>query len=114
MKVLAEVLAICVLGSLAFTANSHAAQTKVTDPRKCSSTPAYCASHAAGRAAIAKVKTTQRPVAPLQAHCDQTGTTLLKWRCRLNDSGGHGWNVSVIYRATSVGWRVRATVLSRS
>ena len=27
MKVLAEIIAVCVLGSLAFTANSHAAQT---------------------------------------------------------------------------------------
>ena len=35
MKVLAEVLAVCVLGGLAFTSTSHAATAKITDPRKC-------------------------------------------------------------------------------
>jgi hypothetical protein len=92
-----------------------AAQAKVTDPRKCpASTPAYCASHAAGRVAIAKVRAADKAVGFVQASCDQTGATLLRWRCRLNDSGGHGWKVSVVYRGTPDGWRVRATVLSRA
>lgn len=111
MKVLTEILAVLVLGGLAFTANSHAAQAKITDPRKCpSSTPAYCASHAAGRAAIAKVKATRKPVGFVQASCDPRGT-LLRWLCRLNDSGGHGWNVTVVYRGTPNGWRVTARIL---
>lgn len=90
---------------------SPSAWASISDPRKCAvSTPAYCASHAAGRVAIAKIKAARHPVPPIQAHCDARGS-LLRWRCRLNDSGGHGWNVSVVYRATSSGWRVAAVVL---
>lgn len=81
----------------------------MTDPRKCASTPAYCASHAAGRVAIAKVKATRKTVGFVQAHCDERGT-LLRWRCRLNDSGTSGWNVLVVYRGTPNGWRVTATI----
>jgi hypothetical protein len=89
------------------------ARGAVKDPRKCSiSTAAYCASHAAGKVAIAKIKADA--VAPVQAHCSQAGPTLLRWKCLLNDSGGHGWNVSVVYRGTPAGWRMRATVLSHS
>lgn len=111
MKIAAEILAVCVLGGLAFTANTHAAQTKITDPRKCViSTPAYCASHAAARVAIATVKGTRKTIAPVLAHCDEHGS-LLRWTCRLNDGGGHGWNVSVVYRGTPNGWRVRTRIL---
>lgn len=110
MKALAEILAVCVLGSLAWTTTGRAATGTVTDPRKCAtSTPAYCASHAAARVAIAKVKATRRTTGFVQAHCDGRGS-LLRWRCRLNDSGAHGWNVTVTYRATSSGWHVYASI----
>lgn len=103
-----KVALLAMLLALAFAAT---AQAKVPDPRKCAtSTPAYCASHAAAKVAIAKVRATRKTVAPVLAHCDERGS-LLRWRCRLNDGGGHGWNVLVVYRGTSAGWRVTATVL---
>ena len=112
MKILAEILAVCVFGTLAFTATSHAATAKVTDPRKCTtSTPAYCASHAAGRVAIAKVKATTKTIGFVQAHCNPRGS-LLRWQCGLNDSGGHGWKVNVTYRGTPSGWRVHAVIVA--
>lgn len=108
---LPKVTLLVTVAVVAFTANSHATTAKVTDPRKCPSTPAYCASHAAGRAAIAKVKATRKTVGFVQAHCDQRGS-LLRWQCGLNDSGGHGWKVNVTYRGTSSGWRVRAVIVA--
>jgi hypothetical protein len=110
-RMVSRAAVLVTIGITIFAVFAASAQAAVKDPRKCSSTPAYCASHAAGQAAIAKVKATAKTVAPVLAHCDQTGTSLLRWRCRLNDGGGHGWNVSVTYWGTSAGWRVRATVL---
>ena len=106
-------LILAALAAAVAAGSASAAQAKIPDPRKCPSTPAYCASHAAGVVAIAKVKRTSspKPVGFVQAHCNPRGS-LLRWLCRLNDSGGHGWNVRVVYRATSAGWRVTATVIA--
>ena len=100
------------LVAVAALALAASAQAKVTDPRKCTiSTPAYCASHAAARVAIAKVRAVgaPKPVGFVQAHCNPRGT-LLRWACGVNDSGGHGWNVTVRYWGTAAGWRVRAVI----
>lgn len=110
MKVLAEVLAVCVLGGLAFTSTSHAATAKITDPRKCglATRSERCAHDAAllvARKVLAKklnspVRLYQGPVA-----C-KPGRTLLRWRCDF--PAGY---VSVVYKATSTGWHVYTRVV---
>ena len=117
LKIAAEILAVCVLGGLAFTANTHAAQTKITDPRKCSTnTPGGQARHAywcAHNAAVTTVRTVlarrqkaARWYAPV--FCSQDGP-LLRWSCQ-SFLGGDKWVVAVRWTATSTGWHRYASV----
>lgn len=117
MKVFAEILAVCVLGSLAFTATSHAAAAKVTDPRKCATaTPggqayhAYWCAHNAAVATVRSVLARRQHVARwyAPAFCDQAGP-LLRWSCQ-SFLGGDKWVVAVRWTATSTGWHRYASV----
>lgn len=118
MKTLAEILAVCVLGGLAFTANSHAAQAKIRDPRICTvkgeaGSPAYCASRAAKAAVKARMAArTHNPRWNLTVICNpEIISQPLHQKC-----GWHSvrerksWGAVVVFARTAAGWTVRVTI----
>ena len=118
MKILAEILAVCVFGTLAFTATGHAAAAKVTDPRVCTikgtaGAPVYCASRAAKAAVKAKmIARTHNPRWNLTVICNpEIISQPLHQKC-----GWHSvrerksWGAVVVFSRTAAGWTVRVTI----
>jgi len=118
LKILAEILAVCVFGTLAFTATSHAATAKVTDPRVCTikgtaGAPVYCASRAAKAAVKAKmIARTHNPRWNLTVICNaEVVSQPLHQNCgfrsvRLRQS----WGATVTFVHSAAGWTARVTI----
>ena len=114
---LAEIAAICVLGTLMFATNSRAS-AQVTDPRKCEATTnrVACAQAAAKlvtRHVLAKrVGLSYLWQGPLVCTSQRT---LLRWRCQFADQFPQlppkGY-VAVTYRATHTGWHVYTSIVA--
>jgi len=118
MKSLAEVLAVLILGGLAFTANSHAAQAKVTDPRICTikgtpGSPVYCASRAAKAAVKAQmIRRTHNPRWNLTVICNaEVVSQPLHQKCGWHNAQRRvSWGATVVFSRTAAGWTVRVTI----
>ena len=115
MKWLVEIVAVCVLGSLAFSTAAKASTG--TDPRKCATvTPGGPSKHSYWCAKYAAADTVRTVMARKQqvarwypaVYCDQ-GPSLLRWSC-VTFLGGDHWRIAVRWTATSTGWHRYAAV----